>query len=126
MNKERAKASVNAYLILEKDGMVLLGLRKNTGFQDGMYCLVSGHVEEDEPATIAICREASEEIGIEINPPDLKTVLTMHRKSNRNNIDLFMRCASWKTISLITNPINVKHWRFLVTIISYKIPFPTL
>ena len=81
MNKERSKASVSTYLILEKDGMVLLGLRKNTGYQDGMYCLVSGHVEDNEAATTAMCREAKEEIGIDINPHDLKIVLIMHRKS---------------------------------------------
>ena len=58
MNQERSKASVNAYLILEKDGMVLLGLRKNTGYQDGMYSLVAGHIEDNESATTGMCREA--------------------------------------------------------------------
>lgn len=104
MNQERSKASVNAYLILEKDGMVLLGLRKNTGYQDGMYSLVAGHVEDNESATTGMCREAHEEIGIEINPLDLKIVLTMHRKSNRNNIDLFMTCTSWKNEIINNEP----------------------
>jgi 8-oxo-dGTP diphosphatase len=104
MNNERSKASVNAYLVLEKEEKVLLGLRLNTGYQDGMYCLVSGHVEEGESATIAMCREANEEIGIIINPQDLKVVLTMHRRSNRNNIDIFMKCASWENDIINNEP----------------------
>lgn len=104
MNRERSKVNVNAYLVLEYEGKILLSLRKNTGYQDGQYSLVAGHVEACESATIAMCREALEEIGIEINPADLKMSLTMHRRTDRDNIDLFMKCTTWKNKIINNEP----------------------
>ena len=46
VNKKRSAAVVSAYLILREDGKVLLQLRKNTGYCDGMWSLIAGHVEE--------------------------------------------------------------------------------
>lgn len=50
MKKSRTGASVNVYLILQKGDHVLLHLRKNTGYGDGYYGLISGHVEDHESA----------------------------------------------------------------------------
>jgi 8-oxo-dGTP diphosphatase len=94
--KNRKGSSVNSYLILEQEGKILCQLRKNTGYCDGMWSLVAGHVEEGEGATAAMVREAKEEIGIEIEPSHLKAVHVMHRKSNRPNVDIFFTCSSWK------------------------------
>lgn len=94
--KKRSGASVNAYLILKKEKKVLLHLRKNTGYSDGFYGLVSGHVEDDEPATLAILREAYEEAGIELDNSSLHVVHVIHRKTNRLNIDIFFECSHWQ------------------------------
>lgn len=94
-NAMRAGASVNAYLILEHSNKILMLLRKNTGYCDGMYGLVAGHVENEESATMGMVREAQEEAGIHILPSQLKVVHIMHRKSNRLNIDIFFKCDSW-------------------------------
>jgi 8-oxo-dGTP diphosphatase len=91
----KAKPNLSVYLILEKDGEILLGLRHNTGYEDGKYALVAGHAEENEPATYSMCREAKEEIGIDILPEDLEIVHIMHRTSNRENIDIFMHPKKW-------------------------------
>lgn len=98
------KTSINTYLILEQAGKILLSLRKNTGYLDGFYSLVAGHVEQGEAGTAGMCREALEEIGIIIYPNHLKTMLTMHRKSNRDNIDLFMHCATWQNEIINAEP----------------------
>src|SRR5258708_364862 len=95
MNKERSKVNINAYLVLEQEGKILLALRQNTGYQDGQYSLVAGHVEAGESATVAMCREAKKGIGIDIECEELEVVLTMHRRTDRDNIDLFMRCSFW-------------------------------
>ncbi len=87
---------VCAYLILRQKNDVLLLLRKNTGFCDGQYGLVSGHVEDGEPATVGMIREAKEEAGIEILTSQLKVVHVSHRYSNRQNLDIFFECTSWK------------------------------
>ena len=93
--KSRSSAILNVYLLLEEDTKVLLSLRKNTGYYDGYHGLVSGHVEDGESATFALIREAREEIGISILPEDLKVVHFMHRKTDRNNIDIFFACHLW-------------------------------
>ncbi|MBS0624168.1 MAG: NUDIX hydrolase [Verrucomicrobia bacterium] len=93
---KRVGASVNAYLILEQDGKLLLQLRQNTGYCDGMWSLIAGHVEEVECATEGMIREAQEEIGLLLEPTDLKVIHVMHRKTERLNIDIFFQCLSWK------------------------------
>jgi len=94
--KKRTGASVSAYLILQQGNQILLGLRKNTGYNDGRWSLVAGHVEDGEGATSAMIREAKEEIGIDISAADLKIVHIMHRNSNRYNVDIFFTCSTWK------------------------------
>ncbi|HEX2579912.1 MAG TPA: NUDIX domain-containing protein [Rhabdochlamydiaceae bacterium] len=86
---------VCAYLILRKNNHVLLLLRQNTGYCDGQYGLVSGHVEDGEGATSGMIREAKEEASIELLPAQLKVVHIVHRYSNRQNIDIFFECTSW-------------------------------
>ena len=93
---KRSGTHVNSYLLLKKDNKVLLHLRKNTGYCDGMWSLVAGHVEDGESATDGMIREAREEIGIELSPAQLKVVHIMHCKTNRHNIDIFFQCTSWQ------------------------------
>lgn len=85
---------VCAYLILRQADNVLLLLRKNTGYCDGQYGLVSGHVEDGESATAGMIREAKEEAGIEIS--QLRVVHVLHRYSNRQNVDIFFECTAWE------------------------------
>ena len=94
--KIRAGASVNAYLILKQNEQFLLLLRKNTGYFDGHYGLISGHVEMGESATEGMMREAYEEAGITIKPENLKVVHIMHRRSDRLNMDVFFECDKWE------------------------------
>ncbi len=94
--KRRSSASVNAYLILRKADEVLLLLRKNTGYFDGYYGLVAGHVEDGESATAAMVREAKEEAGIHLRPDQIKVAHVMHRKTDRWNVDIFFACSSWQ------------------------------
>lgn len=81
--KQRFKFIPAVYLILKsEDGKkVLLSRRSNTGYMDGYYSMVAGHIEGDEQLAVALAREAEEEAGIIINPSDLKLVHTMHLRS---------------------------------------------
>jgi 8-oxo-dGTP diphosphatase len=80
MGKEHFKLVCAVYLILKKDGRVLLLRRFNTGFEDGNYGLVSGHIDGGESIFDAMTREAKEEAGIDVEPNNLKVVHIMHRK----------------------------------------------
>jgi hypothetical protein len=45
MNNERFKLTPAVYLILVKERKILLAKRKNTGWMDGFYSLVSDHMD---------------------------------------------------------------------------------
>ena len=78
---ERFKMRVAVHLILEQDNKYLLLRRYNTGYEDGNYSVVAGHVDGNETIVSAMKREALEEAGINIDEKDLKIVQIMHRKS---------------------------------------------
>lgn len=93
--RERRRVVLSVYLILRQEESVLLYLRQNTGFEDGKYGLVSGHVEANESAKQAMVREASEEAGIHLLESDLKFAHVIHRTSDRDNVDIFFECDQW-------------------------------
>ncbi len=97
--KDRFKLIPAAYLFLIKDNKILLQRRKNTGFEDGNYGLVSGHLDGDETVYQAMVREVKEEAGIDLKVNDLKVVHVMHRGGRgRDNerIDFFITTKGWK------------------------------
>jgi 8-oxo-dGTP diphosphatase len=63
---KRAKLSVVAHVFLVRSGSVLLVRRSDTGFEDGNYGPVGGHLEEGESIRQTAIRECREEIGVEI------------------------------------------------------------
>lgn len=79
-------------------------LRQNTGYEDGKYSLVAGHADGNETVSEALAREALEEAGIQIHPEALHHVHTMHRVSNRENIDLFFTCGGYEGTITNTEP----------------------
>lgn len=93
--KEKFKINIAAYLVLKKDGQILLLRRFQTGYQDGNYNLVAGHLDGGETAKQCIIREAEEEIGIILNLEDLKVVYVTHRISNQEYIDIYLSTNNW-------------------------------
>ena len=94
--KERMKLPVSAQLFLIKDEKILLLRRFNTGYEDGKYSVVAGHIAGNETVAEAMIREAKEEADIFIAREDLKTVHVMHRKKGRGEyIDYFFFCDKW-------------------------------
>lgn len=97
---ERFKLIPAVYLLLRLDNKVLLLRRANTGYQDGKYSLIAGHLDGDELGTDAITREAKEEAGITVSPQDVKFVHAAHRLSRnqpgQERIDLFYEARKWR------------------------------
>lgn len=108
MTKERHKIVPASYIIFIKDGKVLLQRRCNTGYEDGKYSMVAGHVDKGETFTQAITREAKEEAGIEINANDLRVVHVLNRDSemaeNNERIDIFFMADKWQGEFKIMEP----------------------
>ena len=94
----RLKMRVAVNLILEIDNKFLLLRRYNTGYADGQYSVVAGHVDGNETIISAMQREALEEAGINIDKNDLKIVEVMHRKSDDESIDYFLYSNKFSTI----------------------------
>lgn len=93
---ERFKLVVAVHLILIENRKILLLRRYNTGYEDGNYNVVAGHIDGNESVIKAMQREALEEAGIKIKEEDLEIVHVMHRKSeDRESIDYFLTCKSY-------------------------------
>ncbi len=84
-----------AFLILRDGDKVLLQRRFNTGYADGQYSLVAGHVDEGETFTQAIIREAREEANLELE--EVQMVHMMHRKGEDGSerTDAFFVADKW-------------------------------
>jgi 8-oxo-dGTP diphosphatase len=67
------------YILLTRAARVLLILRQNTGYMDGMWDFPAGHVEPGESAVQAAIREAREEVGVGLTPDQLVFEHVMHR-----------------------------------------------
>ena len=91
-----------AYLILLENEKILLLRRLNTGYEDGNYSLIAGHVEKGETFTDCIIREAEEEAGITLKRKDLQVAHVMHRNHgadyNNQRLDVFFISTKWTGI----------------------------
>ena len=83
------------HVLLERGGEVLLMRRAGTGFFDGLYSLPGGHVEEGESLRATAVREMREELGIELAEASLEVLGVVHRRSDTNRIDFFLRATAW-------------------------------
>lgn len=97
--KERFKLIPAVYLLLRRDDEILLLRRANTGYQDGKYSLIAGHLDGDELAKDGMAREAKEEAGISVDPDDITFAHLAHRLTRgevgQERLDLFFECRKW-------------------------------
>lgn len=106
LEHDRFRVVPAAYVILRRDDQVLLQLRSNTGYRDDHWAVgAAGHVEQGESVFRAGCREAFEELGVEVEESNLEPVTAMHRTSRdadrRGNgvderVDFFFTTERWK------------------------------
>lgn len=103
---ERFKVIPTSHLILVKGKRILLLRRRNTGYEDGNYSVVAGHLDGNETFREAMAREAREEAGISIKPQDLEVVHVMHRKAENGEerVDFFLSAKKWKGEPRIMEP----------------------
>lgn len=97
--KVRNSAIPASYLILRKNNKVLLMLRQNTGYCDGLYAVPAGHIEAGELPIDALKRESLEEIGLELEREHIKHVHTMYRTKHNetgDRVDYFFEVRAWK------------------------------
>lgn len=95
----RHQSIIAAFLILQRGKKILLSKRCHTGYRDGYYSLIAGHVNAGETFIQAIIREAKEEAGIVLKPEYLRVVHIMHRKSETDRferVDTYFLAKRWQ------------------------------
>ena len=102
-----------SYVLLLRPGPhgreVLLHLRQHTGYTDGHWASLAGHVEDGETALAAAVREAREEAAVEIDPADLHPLTTLHRITpgagqREQRVDFFWTAERWSGDPVIAEP----------------------
>ncbi len=98
-------------------GEVLLLLREGTGYLDGHWAGVAGHVEAGESCIDAAVREAREEVGVEIRAEDLEPVCAMHRTHGNHEwiderADFFFQTWTWSGEPSLREPAKAAALRW--------------
>ena len=124
------KIHVAVHLILIRNNEVLLLRRYNTGYEDGNYSVVSGHMTGNENVYKAMQREALEEAGIWINISDLHIVQVMNRKKppceqNEERIDYFFTAEKWdgEICNMEPNKCDELSWHCLDRLPINMVPY---
>ena len=98
--KIRHMARLASFVILERDGKILLSRRYNTGYADGLYQMPSGHIDDNEYPVEAAAREAKEEVGVDIDTRDLEFVHASYRINKADDagdyIDFYFKTSKWE------------------------------
>ena len=88
-------APVAVHLLLLCDGKVLMLRRYNTGYQDGNYSVIAGHIDGGEELKAAMIREAREEAGIGISPENLTVVGVIDLIEDDEYVSFFLHASKY-------------------------------
>ena len=89
------KFPVTVHMFFLRAEKILLIRRFQTGYMDGHYSVPAGHLDGNEPVRLAAVREAREEIGVRINPEDIRFAGVFHRSEGDERVDFFVHVQSW-------------------------------
>ena len=139
-----------AYVVLRRprpDGAdeVLLQRRAGTGYMDGWWALLAGHVDPGESVHEAAVREAAEEGGVRLAVDDLRPLTALHRFERggpqvEQRVDVFFEATSWQGDPVLREPDRadamtwypldalpdevVPHERLVLDLLAAGVPVP--
>jgi 8-oxo-dGTP diphosphatase len=99
---DRYPLAVHVFLV--RQGNILLMRRAGSGYADGLLGLPAGHVDLGETPTECAVREVAEELGVVVNPGELRPGGTMFRNSQEPRVDIFFTAGSWTGTPRIREP----------------------
>lgn len=89
---------IDVHVLLVRDDEVLLTRRRDTNpLFDGLWHLPSGKLDAGESVLDAAVREAEEEVGVQLDPADLRLVHTLHVNGSgpEPRLGLFFEARRW-------------------------------
>jgi 8-oxo-dGTP diphosphatase len=90
-----AKFPVTVHMFFLQGEKILLIRRYKTGYMDGYFSVPAGHLDGNEPVRLAAVREAHEEIGVRIDPDEIRFAGVFHRSEGEERVDFFVHVRSW-------------------------------
>jgi 8-oxo-dGTP pyrophosphatase MutT (NUDIX family) len=114
---QRSLLVAAAYVLLLRGDEVLLQLRRGTGYLDGHWATLAGHVDPGESVHEAAVREAAEEAGVRIDPADLEPLTTLHRFERggpavEQRCDVFFVVRRWSGEPTLVEPDKAEQLRW--------------
>ena len=111
---ERTTYRAAVYVIPVRGREILLSQRYNTGFGDGFYSFIAGHVDAGESVTDTAIREAREEADIILERDDLHFAHVLHRRSKDELVymDFFFTVTHWQGTPAILEPDRCSELRW--------------
>lgn len=107
-----------AYVVLRRgDDAVLLQLRQGTGYRDGWWALLAGHVDPGESVHEAAVREAREEAGVVVDAQALEPLTVLHRFERggpavEQRMDAFFQARRWAGEPALQEPDKAAQMRW--------------
>lgn len=81
--------------------------RFSTGWMDGMWTSPAGHIEAGESARACAVRETYEEVGVTVEPGNLKHAITVHRRNPDSGaiyFDNYFTARRWQGEPYVAEP----------------------
>jgi ADP-ribose pyrophosphatase YjhB (NUDIX family) len=113
----RTRLVAAAYVVLRRGSQVLLQLRQGTGYMDGHWAVLAGHLEPDESVLDGASREALEEAGVVLAAADLRPLTTFHRfqpggPAIEQRVDFFFEADRWTGEPTVLEPDKCAEMRW--------------
>jgi 8-oxo-dGTP diphosphatase len=120
-----AKFPVTVHMFFLRGSRILLIRRYQTGYMDGHYSVPAGHLDGNEPVRLAAVREAREEIGVKIEPADIRFAGVFHRSEGDERVDFFVHVQNWSGEPFNAEPekCNELRWTEIDALPDDTIPY---
>ena len=93
------------FVVIRNDNNeILLQQRANTGYLDEYWDLPSGHVEYGESLSDSAVREVEEEIGLKLNPKNLKLIHIEQFYVEKDYVNYTFEAINWSGVPIVGEP----------------------
>lgn len=118
---------LDVHLLLVRDSHILLTQRRG-GYGAGGWHAPSGKAELGESLVDAVIREAHEEIGVTVDPVDLRCVHALHvqHEGEQPRVGFFFEATRWQGEPTNQEPdkCSAVRWFPLTSLPDEMIPYP--